>query len=296
MSEQREHLSSNKERTNDSCPFPPPWADKKRATEITKAERASMFERASWKVALSAGPPRNASAADELSRMLMEWAPQQLRRWFPTHRRQDLEEIDSLFTYSLARTGFVCLARVEPTRREAYLRCTLKHEAYRFFARLKRQEARETLCLDVTVHDEDGGEHTLDLDDLPGRAQDPEEAVMQRVGYHEIVAAAAAMDEANQRIFEHYFLRGNQEKEVAGLLGLPVGTISRHIHEIRAKLRSSLGGGPSPIGDGLPGVVRGPRRGERDRQSMPRASRHEDKSCGTSCRDGEGFAGSDDSH
>jgi RNA polymerase sigma factor (sigma-70 family) len=197
------------------------------------------MDREEWKRLLAEAPPRDARAADKLTARTIVWAEEQLQRWYPGKPADHREDIADKFAGTWCRVSFTYLAKVEPSLRESYLGRSLQRQAVKFFQDDDKRRTRERLFADISVSG-DGEERSLDPDDLVGNAADPETVIIQRTEVEQILARVATMSAMNRHIFKHYFMEEKGETEVAHLLGVPVGTVSRHIHTIRVTLRKHL--------------------------------------------------------
>src|SRR5438067_888867 len=96
------------------------------------------MDRERWMKLLADAPPHDERTAEKFGGLLVEWAYERLRKWYGARvewdltLRQELGEVVSRFTESVAREEFACLNRVPVERRAAYLcevlrRCVAAH-------------------------------------------------------------------------------------------------------------------------------------------------------------------------
>jgi RNA polymerase sigma-70 factor (ECF subfamily) len=75
-----------------------------------------------------------------------------------------------------------------------------------------------------------------------GLAQSAEDAVLGQFGYSEVSQALAALPECFRVTVYLADVEGYSYKDIAGLTGVPVGTVMSRLHRGRARLRSQLTG------------------------------------------------------
>jgi RNA polymerase sigma factor (sigma-70 family) len=204
---------------------------------MTQTKGNIVVHRLDWESSLVAALAGDARAADHLATRLLIWACAKLS----AVQKQDREGIATAFVSHLSEHNFSRLANVEPGHLEPYLRVALRHTVTDHLREQKRREAREILypwAMDTEGSDPEG----RTWEDFPVRAESPEVVVMRRLAMAEIEEAVARMSATDQQVFALYFTGGLTEREVARRLGIPIGTVSRHIHSIRQRLRTSLTG------------------------------------------------------
>lgn len=95
-------------------------------------------------------------------------------------------------------------------------------------------------------------------DEPAGAADDPlDEAAAgeARAGVRE---ALAGLPERQRALVERYYVEGRSVGEIAATLGLPEGTVKRHLHEAREGMRARLAGLRAPRERPTPRTLRRP--------------------------------------
>jgi RNA polymerase sigma-70 factor (ECF subfamily) len=80
------------------------------------------------------------------------------------------------------------------------------------------------------------------LDERPAQTRSPEEIVSLREIHSRIEHAVAALPEAQRTALVLCDREGYSYKEIAEVMGTPIGTVMSRIHYARNKLRKTLGG------------------------------------------------------
>jgi RNA polymerase sigma factor (sigma-70 family) len=81
-----------------------------------------------------------------------------------------------------------------------------------------------------------------DLVEAPEPAADEGDAVESAELRHAVQGAVKELPATHQALIEAHYMRGEGLAEIAGALGLPLGTVKRRLHEAREKLRGKLAG------------------------------------------------------
>jgi RNA polymerase sigma-70 factor (ECF subfamily) len=108
-----------------------------------------------------------------------------------------------------------------------------------FYARRRRRNAGvETLELDevpeLYLHD-----RTAEIG-LHQRAPDPAQALLSRLDTEQIAAALERLPEEYRVVATLYFIDDFSYDEIAGILGIPVGTVRSRLHRGRKQLQTHL--------------------------------------------------------
>jgi RNA polymerase sigma factor (sigma-70 family) len=193
-----------------------------------------MLNRADWTKSLAALPPPDRHAANHMIPLLIAWA----RRELGPREKQDQEDIIAEFLCRVNQKNFANLSVVAPLAREAYLRralasCLIDHQR-----RQARLERREGLCCEWTTCEE-GEETALELDDLPGSAEDPLDVVLRREAVAALWAVVAELSDVNRRIVAG-LATGLSYAAIGRLLGLQPHEVKWHVQSIRRQLKRRL--------------------------------------------------------
>lgn len=205
------------------------------AAACARAAGTEVEEPRDWTAILAAAIAGDQDSRDRLAARLLDWA----QRWLCDVRVQDRGDIAETFATGLSKDRYSCLAAVDPDRREAYMAVTLRHCRVDFARRRERADRHEVHPLDL--RGDVWSAASWGQADAEGRSV--ETAVLTMLLIEEVRRAVRGMPELDRDIFAHYFEMQESEAEVAAQVGRPVGTVSRHVHEIRTELGRLLGTG-----------------------------------------------------
>ena len=162
------------------------------------------------------------------------------------HRRFEevvLPHLDAAFNYArwLAKNE----ADAEDVVQDAYVR------ALRFFASLRGDDARAWLLTIVrntwygrfTRHDDPNRTTALDemSDDRPDEDLNPEAQMLQRQTVDHVRAAIEQLPAEFREVIVLRELEGLSYKEIAGVVGIPIGTVMSRLARARDRLAALLG-------------------------------------------------------
>jgi RNA polymerase sigma-70 factor (ECF subfamily) len=82
-------------------------------------------------------------------------------------------------------------------------------------------------------------ERTAELG-LHARVEDPARALMDRIDDEAVATALASLSEEDRLVVTLYFLRDLSYRDVAAVVGLPVGTLRPRLHRARRRLQRRL--------------------------------------------------------
>jgi RNA polymerase sigma-70 factor (ECF subfamily) len=82
-------------------------------------------------------------------------------------------------------------------------------------------------------------ERTAELG-LHAWVEDPARALMDRIDDEAVATALASLPEEDQLVVTLYFLRDLSYREIAAVVGLPVGTLRSRLHRARRRLQRRL--------------------------------------------------------
>lgn len=95
-------------------------------------------------------------------------------------------------------------------------------------------------------------------DEPPGPADDPRDEVAAGEARERVRDALAGLPDRQRALVERYYVEGRSVGEIAATLGLPEGTVKRHLHEAREGMRARLVGLCAPRARPAPRTLRRP--------------------------------------
>ena len=133
----------------------------------------------------------------------------------------DPAEAEDIVQDALLRAWRHAATLGDPGRQQAWLATITRNEALRHHARRKPEPVATT----------DGGDG----------ADDPR--VAATADRADVQSALARLPKADRRLLHLRYVEDLTNETIAGLLGMPVGTVKTHLHRARSKLRMAHGHG-----------------------------------------------------
>ena len=81
-----------------------------------------------------------------------------------------------------------------------------------------------------------------------GDAGDAADAALSRLELADAVAALGSLDNPDRRVWQLMYVEDRPVAEVAGLMGIPEGTVKSRAHRVRRRLRAALARGGAAEG------------------------------------------------
>jgi RNA polymerase sigma-70 factor (ECF subfamily) len=111
---------------------------------------------------------------------------------------------------------------------------------------LKRAKRRKKVSLDAAVTDQKGGSQVTSwIQAIPDSSDGPRVEAEKRELSREVLLALEELPESSRLVIELHVMHGLRYREVAEVLGCPVGTVQSRMHNavqlLREKVRGKLG-------------------------------------------------------
>src|SRR5438552_2686166 len=169
-----------------------------------------MLDGAKFCEQLAAAKANDRYAGDECAKMLFDWT----RRALHGEGLREKEDILGMFVEHILREEFSHLPDLDPGRLVPFLRSCLAHFLVDHRRRESTYDRLELPCSQLT-QPEGMEPQDIDLDEFPGNAESPEQALLRHEQEKELRSSVAQMSPTNRQIFKLYFEEGLSRSEVA---------------------------------------------------------------------------------
>lgn len=179
-----------------------------------------------WHGLLGAAKRGDAAAADQITRLLMGWARQQMKY----RRTQEVEDVIGMFVIYLTRDQFRYLPDLEVVLLPGFFKKCL----HRFQIDLWRRE-RDRQCYEIPWPQFSDGE----VLEAVAVQEDPLSLLLLKENVYRIESALLRLSEENRNLIL-LWVEGHSQSDLAARSGLGVNTLKQRLHSIRQQIRNQV--------------------------------------------------------